>query len=75
MQTSINTNKLKGKIVERGMNIAELADKIGLDKSTLYRKISNGGETLLVKEANAMVNALDLTEEEAVAIFFSQFVA
>ena len=34
----VNTNKLKGKIVECGMNISELAELIGIDKATLYRK-------------------------------------
>ena len=72
---AININKLKGKIVEQGMTVATLADKIGIDKSTLYRKLSNGGESMSVKEANAIVKALRLSADDAVAIFFSQAVA
>lgn len=71
----VNVNKLKGKIVERGMNISALAEMMGIDRATLYRKMSNNGETMLVKDANSIVSALDLSVEEAVAIFFSQLVA
>ena len=73
--TAVNSNKLKAKIVENGLNISELAAKIGMDKSTLYRKIANNGETMTVKDANAIVRALNLTSADALAIFFSQIVA
>ena len=72
---NINVNKLKGKIVENGMTVSALAEKIGVDRATLYRKLSNNGETMLVKDANAIVSALHLPAEDALAIFFSQFVA
>lgn len=71
----VNINKLKGKIVEKGMNISKLATKIDIDKSTLYRKIKNNGDDISIKEANLIVEALDLTIDEANAIFFNQFVA
>ena len=72
---NVNINKLKGKIVENGLTVAILAEKIGIDRATLYRKLSNNGETMLVKDANAIVAALNLTADEAMAIFFSQLVA
>ena len=72
---NVNVNKLKGKIIENGLTIALLAEKIGVDRSTLYRKLNNDGETLLVKDANSIVAALHLTADEAMAIFFSQLVA
>ena len=72
---NVNINKLKGKIVENGMTVTTLAEKMGVDRATLYRKLSNNGETMLVKDANAIVSALELTSDEALAIFFSQFVA
>lgn len=71
----VNINKLKGKIVENGLTIEKLADNIGIDRSTLYRKINNNGETFTIKEADLILNALNLTAEEAKAIFFSQLVA
>ena len=70
-----NINKLKGKIVENGTTVSELAKKIGMDRATLYRKLNNNAETLLIKEANAIITALGLTSDEAVAIFFNHLVA
>lgn len=72
---NINVNMLKGKIIEKGMNVTELARKIGVDRATLYRKLESNGDTMLVRDANNIVAALNLTSEEAVAIFFSRIVA
>lgn len=72
---SVNVNKLKGKIIERGMNISALAKDMGVDRATLYRKLSNEGETLLVKDVNRIVEVLNLSAEDAVSIFFSHLVA
>lgn len=71
----MNVNKLKGKIVENEMNITELAEKIGLDRSTLYRKLNTKGETLSIKEANLIVDVLNLTKDESISIFFNPSVA
>lgn len=72
---NVNVNKLKGKIVEKGLNIEQLAEKIGIDRATMYRKLRNDCENLLINEANAIVAALGLTAEEAMSIFFAQYVA
>lgn len=71
----VNVNKLKGKIVERGMSIEKVAEAIGIDKATLYRKLSSGGEMFLIKEADAISRVLNLSGDEVNAIFFSQYVA
>ena len=71
----VNINKLKGKIVEKGLNVSKLAKLINVDTSTLYRKINNNGDTLTIKEADSIVKILNLSLDEANAIFFSQFVA
>ena len=71
----MNTNKLKAKLVERGTNVANLAATIGIDKATLYRKLRSDGETLSIRDANAIVTALSLTPDEAMAIFFANEVA
>lgn len=71
----VNVNKLKGKIVECGINIEKLAEMIGVDRATLYRKLNAKGKQILIKEADAIVKALNLNPEEAVAIFFAQYVA
>lgn len=72
----VNVNKLKGKIVEKGINISKLAKMIDVDASTLYRKFNkNGGATLTIREADLIVKSLNLTIDEANTIFFSQFIA
>lgn len=71
----VNVNKLKAKLVEVGMNVEELSEKIGMDRATFYRRLSSNGETFSIKEADSIINELGLTKEEVNAIFFSQFVA
>lgn len=71
----MNVNKLKGKIVENEMNITTLAKRMGVDRATLYRKINQDGETFTIKEVNLIVKILNLTTEEAMEIFFKDFVA
>lgn len=71
----MNINKLKAKLVERGLNVSKLADMMEVDRSTLYRKMKNNGETFTVKEVNTLVKLLDLTPSEAVEIFFGDKVA
>ena len=73
--TGVNVKKLKGKMVENDISMAQLAEMLGLNTATLYRKFNNNGQTMLIRDANGIVDALKLTKEEAVAIFFSQIVA
>lgn len=71
----VNVNKLKAKMVELGMNVDELSEKIGMDRTTFYRRLSADGQTFLIKEADAISKELGMTREEVNEIFFSQFVA
>jgi len=70
----VDVSKLKGKIVERNTTQEELASKIGIDKSTFYRKMKQKGN-FTIKEVNLIVSTLNLSKEEAVSIFFSETVA
>lgn len=70
----VNTQKLKRIIYERGHTQQELADLIGIDRSTFYRKMKNGGD-FSVKEARKLAEEVPLTNLEAVDIFFNQEVA
>lgn len=65
----MNINKLKGKITEKGLSVEKLAGLIEIDRSSLYRKLNNG-EKITIGEARKMRDALNLTAEEASAIFF-----
>lgn len=66
--------KLKGKIVEKGLNQVTLAQKAGMDRSTLNRKMKTG-EAFTIGEANKIAIILKLTRDEAMAIFFANIVA
>jgi transposase-like protein len=71
----VNVDKLHGKIKEMRTNVVEIAAKMGIDKSTLYRKLNNNGAGLTVKDAQQLVEILQLTDEEALLIFFARKVA
>lgn len=71
----MNVNKLKGKIVENGLNVSQLAVSIGVDRTTLYRKLTSNGETLTISEAEKIAKVLNLSMEDVNAIFFANFVA
>lgn len=71
----VNINKLKGKIVENNLTISKLAERLGKNKSTLYRWFSENGDTITIKDANDIKNELNLTNEEAIDIFFTHNVA
>jgi predicted transcriptional regulator len=63
----MNVNKLKGKMAENGVSVANLADFLKKDRSTVYRKLEDGKFT--VAEATAMKDYLGMTNEEARVIF------
>lgn len=71
----VNINKLKGKLVEKGFSVVQLAERMGINKATMYRKLENGGLGLSVKDANLIVEILGLTLQEAMEIFFAKKVA
>lgn len=73
-ETVVNVDLLKGKITERGTNVSEIAVKMGVDKATLYRRIADGS-SFTIGEVEKITEALGLSHEEAISIFFSQSVA
>lgn len=64
----MNMNKLRAKIVEREMNVEELAEMIGMTGATLYRKL-RAPLKITISEAIQMKDVLKLTDEEALDIF------
>ena len=71
----VNVDKLRGKIVERRMKVPELAKVVGIDSTTLYRRLNGGGGAFTIEEADRIATALTLTAEELNHIFFAQYVA
>lgn len=66
----MKSNKLKGKIIEKGLNIEKVSNLIGMDKATFYRKLSNF-ERFTIGDALRIKDALELTDQEATDIFLS----
>lgn len=64
----MNTQKLKEKILSLGLNVESVAQKIGVDKSSFYRKLNNG-EKFTVGEARRIKCALSLSDDEVNEFF------
>lgn len=64
----MDINKLKGKLVEKQVNVETLAGMIGVDRSSMYRKFNNS-EKITVGEAKKIKSALGLSNAEASEIF------
>ncbi|MDY6153088.1 helix-turn-helix domain-containing protein [Clostridium sp. HCP1S3_B4] len=57
----INTQKIKAKMTEKKITQVQLAKLLGIDPSTLNRKINNkNGDNLTVKEVQKIMNILDI---------------
>ncbi len=72
----VDTREIKAQIRRKGTTQEELAKMIGINPSTLSRKINNEkGQQLTVKEATDMANALEIPREQLLTIFFASNVA
>ena len=67
----VDVRKLKARVVEAGMTIPELANKMEMNPSTLYRKLKNNGEGLLVKDVDRIITIIDLPGGDINNIFFA----
>lgn len=66
----MSSNKLKGKIIEKGMNNEQMASVLGCDRATFYRKL-NHFEKFTIGEIMKMRDALSLTDQECVYVFLN----
>ena len=66
---STNMDVLRGKMAERRVTREEMARLIGVDASTFYRKMKSEGTSFTVGEMHKIVEVLNLTPDEASAIF------
>lgn len=71
----VNVNKLKGAIIEHGFTVDKLAAAMSINPSSFYRKLKTDGATFSIGEADSITKILNLSCEEATAIFFAQYVA
>ena len=54
------------------MSMEKISEMIGIDTSTMYRKIQKGGGGFTIKETNALAKVLNLSSDDALDIFFRQ---
>ncbi len=66
--STVNTNKLRAKIAERGTTMTEIAKRIRIDPSSMSRKVK-GSNDFTVGEMQAIVTELQMTPNEAMDIF------
>ena len=65
----IDVNKRKGKIAERNTTKEALADAIGINRSTFYRRLKTS--TLTIRDIHGICKELSLTADEAIEIFLA----
>lgn len=71
----VNVNKFKAKVVENGLNMPDVASRLKINVSTLYRKLGKNGGTFTVREVKELGNVLNLNRKELMDIFFGDIVA
>ena len=71
----IDVNRLRGKTVENGLSGTKMAESLGIDQSTYYRKLGDGGGSFTISQAQKIVDILCLTPEECNEIFFGNKLA
>lgn len=68
----VQAESLKRIIEKKGYNVETVAESVGMDRSTLYRKLQKGKGSFSIKEAQAISKFLDFSSDEIDAIFFNQ---
>ena len=65
-----NTNKLKGRIAEKGYNLSTLSKAVHLSRPCLRRKI-NGETDFKVSEIERVCDTLGIRRDEVMTYFFT----
>lgn len=71
----VNVDKLKEIIKQSGYDMYQIAQAIGINRATLYRKMDANGVKFTIGEIQKLIEVLGLSDEEAIEIFFSKEVA
>ena len=67
-----NRRKLQAQMVLKGYTIGEVAEKLGINAATMYRKLGNNGD-FSREEISKLIDILDIEDVEGV--FFAHDVA
>lgn len=65
----IDTLKIKAKLVELGLTQDEVAQELGIDYSTLNKKLNNG-RRMYIDECHRLCNILHVTTSKDLKEFF-----
>lgn len=68
-----NYAKLRGLMVERGVEVSKLASILGISRQAMSEKL-NGRSKISLLDAQNIAVALNMTKDERDAIFFSELV-
>lgn len=70
----IDRNKFRAAVIEKGLSMKEVAEYLGINVSTLYRKI--GGESDFTREELQILRKkMLLSDEQIMSIFFAEKLA
>lgn len=67
----VDIELLKLRITESKKTISELADSIGMDRSTFYRKLNTNGEFFTIEQARKLAESIPLSKKDSIKIFFA----
>lgn len=65
----VDVNRPKGKTVERRLTGEKIAKALGIDQSTYYHKMGDGGGGFTLSQAITVSEVLYLSREERIAFF------
>lgn len=65
----MNMKKLRMLMYANGFGIQKLSKESGIKQATLYRRLSNGGNSFTIEEIAKISSALGLSSTEIVEIF------
>ena len=68
----IDVQRLKDTVAARNTTLEAVAMILGIDRSTLYRKLKRGKTGLTVYDAQKISSFLELSLDESLAIFWRQ---
>ncbi|ARW13393.1 helix-turn-helix domain-containing protein [Lactiplantibacillus plantarum] len=72
---NMNMDRLRGLLVERHVTQDEVATALKINRSTFYRKISEGGNRFTAEEIFKMRDFIPLSDQEVIDIFLTKKVA
>lgn len=68
---AVKTEELKARMLMCGITAKDLANALGINESTYYRRMANHGATFTVEQAQKIAEILRMSRDDAVDIFLS----